>query len=137
MRCRGLRLQPGRLLIIRHGVEVKPSPGAALKAAALVQTVSAARGLEQSPELDFTTIIVGATRDGVDHLQSGPGDVRVDDHFDWACSRMPSAEEVVDVTISECRIPRSHQFLSRAGLRLTVVQRPATRAITPATTARA
>jgi hypothetical protein len=57
-----------QLQIFRHGVEVKPSADAALEATALMQAVGAARGLELGPELDLTTIVVWATRDGGDHL---------------------------------------------------------------------
>src|SRR3984957_19709896 len=72
-----LKGQRRRQLQIFHGVEVKPSAGAALEAATLMQAVGVARGLEESFELHLTTIVGWATRDGVDYLETGPGDARV------------------------------------------------------------
>ncbi len=50
---------------------------------------------------------VGAARDGVDHLEADPVDVRVDGDVDRPGARVPGAKQVVSVGVGESRISRS------------------------------
>src|SRR4051794_36637859 len=95
-----------------------------------MHAAGSAGGGEPGQEFDLSDIVLGATSGGVDHIQTDPGDARVNRHLDRPRSRMPGPEQIVVVTVGVCRIPRAHQFLGRSGLALAVVQRPAACAVT-------